>query len=167
MKLGVTFWAQALDNVSPDAIEFSGETLAPDDSARRQKVVSSVSLTVRNGREIFDSDGVRLIVDRQHFVMEVNSAERDQAGRIAPIVCFGHYDQGDVGSISSEVSLGLAAFAKQIGRNIESAQHEAILASFAQLKKKLPWSARFMTLIAGLPAQILKLLMRLIGSTIK
>lgn len=130
------FWAQALDNASPDHIDMRGEELSPDDTVRRQEAVSLVSSVVKTGSRIFDQQGVRLTEDGQHFVVEVLSAERDRAGRTAPIVCYGDYDPTLVDALGASVAVGLDDFAKRIGRNILPEHFELARKSFAALKKK-------------------------------
>jgi len=130
------FWAQALDNASPDHIEISGTRLTPDDVARRQEAVSQVSNVIKAGTRIFDLDGVQLTEDGYHFVAEVPSAERDRAGRVAPIICYGAYE-ADVGdALASSVVDGLEDFAKRIDRNILPAHSVLTRKSFTKLKKK-------------------------------
>ncbi len=131
------FWAQALDNASPDHIETHGEELPPDDTARRQEAVSLVSNVVKAGVRVFDRRGVQLTEDGRHFVVEVPSAERDRAGRTAPIVCYGDYDStvGDDG-LGASVAVGLDDFARRIGRTILLEHFELARESFAELKKK-------------------------------
>ena len=130
------FWAQALDNASPDHIEMRGEELSPDDTVRRQEAVSLVSGVVKAGSRIFDQRGVQLTEDGRHFVVEVPSAERDRAGRTAPLVCYGDYDSTVGDALGASVAVGLDDFAKRIGRNILPEHFELARESFAVLKKK-------------------------------
>lgn len=130
------FWAQALDNASPDHIDMRGEELSPDDTVRRQEAVSLVSGVVKAGSRIFDQRGVQLTEDGRHFVVEVPSAERDRAGRTAPIVCYGDYDSAVGDALGALVAVGLDDFAKRIGRNIHPEHFELARESFAVLKKK-------------------------------
>ena len=130
------YWAQALDNASPDHIDMRGEALSPDDAVRRQEAVSLVSGVVKAGSRIFDQRGVQLTEDGRHFVVEVPSAERDRAGRTAPIVCSGDYDSTVGDALGNSVAFGLDDFAKRIGRNILPEHFELARESFAVLKKK-------------------------------
>ncbi len=130
------FWAQALDNASPDHIDVSGSGLAPDDVVRRQEAVSLVSKVIKEGSRIFDVRGVQLTEDGRHFVVEVPSAERDRAGRVAPIVCYGAYDASVVDALLSSVVDDLEDFARRIDRNILSDHSVLVRESFVALKKK-------------------------------
>ena len=130
------FWAQALDNASPDHLEVRGRELSADDSARRQEAVSLVSRVVKSGKLLFNARGVQLTADDQCFVVEVLSVQRDRVGRTAPIVCYGAYDR-DVGdALGVSVAAGLVEFAGRIGRTLQPEQFELARESFAALKKK-------------------------------
>jgi hypothetical protein len=130
------FWAQALDNSSPDHIESHGEDLAPEDTVRRQRAVSLVSMVVKTGALVYESRGVQLTADAHHFVVEVPSVQRDRAGRTASIVCYGDYD-GTVGdALGAAMAAGLDEFAKRIGRSLLPEHFELTRESFAALKTK-------------------------------
>jgi hypothetical protein len=132
---GLTYWAQALDNSSSDHIVALGEELSPDDSEGRQHAVSQVSDVIRGGTCIFEEDGVRLTADQRHFVLEIPSEQRDQVGRIAPIVCYGHYDRAQNNVLWASVAAGLRDFSRHIGRSLQSEQLGLARASFVMLKK--------------------------------
>lgn len=150
------FWAQALDNSSPDHIEVHGQGLSPDDGARRQKAVSLVSSVVKAGTRVFDSGAVQLTADRNHFVIEVPSAQRDRAGRTAPIVCYGDYDSMVGEALGDSVAVALAEFAERIGRRLQAEHLELARGSFAALKKKS--STRRLARVIGIAAVALAVL---------
>jgi hypothetical protein len=132
----LSYWAQALDNASPDHIQLYGEELPPDDLVRRQEVVKRVSGVIKQGVRVFDSGGVLLTADAHRFVVEIPSKQRDRAGRVAPVVCYGEYD-GYVGEeLETRVFAGLAEFAERIGRTLAPEYSELIYAAFVALKKK-------------------------------
>lgn len=150
------FWAQALDNSSPDHFDVQSEELAADDSIRRQEAVSSVSRVIKNGTRLYEVSGVLLTADARHFVLEVPSAQRDRAGRIAPIVCYGEYDTGVGDALSASAAVALVDFAKRIGRTVQPEHFELAQASFAALKKKSTTTKLVQTL--GIGALVLLLL---------
>lgn len=147
MTAQLIFWAQALDNASPDHIDISGARLSPDDVVRRQEAVSLVSNVIKAGIRIFDDSGVQLTEDGRHFVVEVPSAERDRAGRVAPIICYGAYDELVGDALASSVVDGFDDFAQRIDRNILPAHSELVRESFIELKKKS--STRRIVRVAG------------------
>lgn len=136
MTAALIFWAQALDNASPDHIEMHGEELSAYDTVRRQQAVALVSNVIKTGRTIFELDGVQLSVNAQHFVIEVPSAQRDRMGRTAPIVCFGARDQAADDALGAAVAAGIDGFATRIGRSLGPEHLELARKSFSDLKKK-------------------------------
>ena len=118
MEENFIFWAQALDNSSSDHIRVGKKDLTPEGVDQRQKAVSLVSAVVKTGRCVFEKQSVRLFADGKHFVVEVISAQCDQVGRIAPIVCYGEYDKNICGNLGDEIISQLQQFAAAIGRNI-------------------------------------------------
>ncbi|KAB2911236.1 MAG: hypothetical protein F9K40_01165 [Kofleriaceae bacterium] len=129
-------WAQALDNASPDHFDVRGDELSPDDSVRRQEAVSLVSAVIKNGARVYENGGVLLTADDRHFVVEVPSAQRDRAGRTAPIVCYGDYDATVGDALGASVAVALDDFAKRIGRTLQTEHFDLARASFEALKKK-------------------------------
>jgi hypothetical protein len=167
-----TFWAQALDNSSPDHMDKRGEELSPDDSYHRNEVVALVSAVVKRGTRVFESNGVQLTVDKHHFVLEVPSAERDQAGRIAPIVCYGNYDpvmQSVGNAFGASVAVGLHDFATRIGRSLQPEHVELVDIAFVELKKKSTWSGLtdFRAAVLRLLAQAYHLISLVLGKVKK
>ena len=132
----LVLWAQALDNVSADHIEFRGRGLSDKESTGRQEAVSLVSAVVKSGTRLYDNEGVRLTEDGRRFVVEVLSAERDSAGRQAPIVCCGTSDSMAGEEIGAVVLGGLEEFSKRIGRSLLPEHIQRTSESFAVLKKK-------------------------------
>lgn len=129
-------WAQALDNSSPDHFAVRGEELPADDSVRRQEAVSSVSSVIKNGTRVYDVSGVLLTADSRHFVLEIPSAQRDRAGRTAPIVCYGDYDATVGDGLGVSAVMALDVFAQRISRTLLPEHLELSRASFEALKKK-------------------------------
>lgn len=156
MIVNFIFWAQALDNSSADHIEMRGEKLGADDSVRRQEAVSLVSRVVKSGIRVFDDCGVRLTVDDQHFVVEVPFVERDSAGRMAPVVCYGDYDRSAGDALGTSVVTGIGEFATRIGRSLQPEHIELTKESFKALKKNS--SMRRLVLRGAIGAVIMALL---------
>jgi hypothetical protein len=136
MTENLVYWAQALDNASPDQIDLRGEELSSEDTIRRQEAVSMVSSVVKSGWRIFSEGGVQLTADGHRFVAEVPSAQRDEAGRIAPIVCCGEYGNRIDEVFVESVAVGIDDFAHRIGRTIDPEHFKITRRAFAVLKKK-------------------------------
>lgn len=136
MKEKFILCAQAIDNTSPDHFYARGEELSVDDSARRQEAVSSISSVIKNGMRVYEDSGVLLTADAHHFVIEVPSAQRDRAGRTAPIVCYGAYSAAVEDELVTSVTVALEHFAKRIGRTVQPDHLTLVRTAFENLKKK-------------------------------
>src|SRR5688572_7500316 len=150
------YWAQALDNASPDHIDLLGEELFPEDTVRRQEAVSLVSSVVKSGWRIFSEGGVQLTVDGHRFVLEVFSRQYDEAGRTAPIVCSGEYGSRVDEAFLDSVVVGIDDFAHRVGRTIHPEHFEITRRAFGRLKKKA--STRRLVYVVGIGALALALL---------
>lgn len=136
MKNKFSYWAQALDNSSPDHIILEGEGTLPEDQIKRQQVVKLVSAVIKRGVRIFDAGGLKLTVNSPNFVVELPSEQRDVVGRIAPLICYGQIDYLEVEHSGNEVFEGLSGFARSIERTISLEYSEFISSAFERLKKK-------------------------------
>lgn len=136
MKGKLILWAQALDNTSSDHIQVRGKALNSEDIILRQEAVSLVSSVIKGGARIFDVKGVLLTADDKHFVVEVPSAQRDSAGRTAPIVCYGDYDATFGDALVTSTLVALDEFVKCIGRTLHPEHLDLARKSFETLKKK-------------------------------
>jgi len=133
------FWAQALDNTSPDHIEMNGEEIPAVDPARRQKAVSTVGAVSRSSRFSIECRDVRLAANSTHFVVEVPSVELDTAGRIAPLICYGPHHGYEDKQLGVKIVEGVLGFADRLGRNVSadniSDAHQALANLRAALKR--------------------------------
>ena len=159
------YWAQALDNASPDHLDVQGVRLAPEDAVRRQAAVSLVSSVVKTGSRIFSEHGVWLTENGHQFVVEVPSAEADQAGRMAPIDCYGEYEAEADDAFGAAVSDGIENFARSIGRTIRPDQAETIRRAFEARKKKS--SRNRLVLLAGIGLLALAVLAGVLALTLR
>jgi len=84
----LSFWAQSLDNRSPDVIFRDGEELSDDES--RQKLVSEIYEVPKSDIEALLADSsVTVRYSDPRFVIEAIPTEKDQVNRLAPIVIYG------------------------------------------------------------------------------
>ncbi len=155
----LVFWAQALDNTSPDHIELNGKELLHDDTANRQRAVSLMSSIVKAGSEVFDRDNVRITVDSRRFVVAVPSNERDCAGRIAPIVCCGEYNSPVEDGFIDKVKDGLGGFAKNIGRTVSQKHFDLLIGQMPLALKKKPLFMQLIDVLKNTIKAIIKLIL--------
>lgn len=154
-------WAQALDNTSPDHFDVRGKELSADDSGKRQDVVSRVSSVTKKGARVYETGGVLLTADNCHFVLEVPSTQRDRAGRVAPIVCYGDYGDAIGDELGDSAVVALDVFVKRIGRTLQPEHIKLARGSFDSLKKK-PSMTRLVRMV-GIGIVILVLLILVYG----
>jgi hypothetical protein len=89
----LSFWAQSLDNQSPDVIFKDGEELSDDEL--RQKLVSEIYDVSRRNIEVLPADSsVTVRYSYPKFVIEAIPTEKDQINRLAPIVIYGVLPNG-------------------------------------------------------------------------
>ena len=86
----LSFWAQSLDNKSPDIIFRDGKELHDDES--RQKLVSEIYAVPKNKAETLSLKSlVNIRYSNQRFVIEVIPTEKDQVNRLSPVVVYGQF----------------------------------------------------------------------------
>jgi len=160
MTGNLVYWAQALDNASPDHINLRGKELSPEDAIRRQEAVSLVSSVARLGSRIFSEGGVQLTQKGSRFVVEVHSEQLDQAGRIAPIICCGEYDARIDEAFGATVADCINDFAHSIGRTVRREHLDITRSAFLIVKKKFSTRRRVRILLIGtmVPAALLALI---------
>ncbi|WP_139026540.1 hypothetical protein [Achromobacter arsenitoxydans] len=141
-------WAQALDNASPDHFEMLGKMLDAEDTVQRQKAVSLVSSVIKKGSRVREQSGVILTADRRHFILEVPSAQCDNAGRTAPIVCYGDYRPFS-NSHSDSAATALDDFTRKIGRTLRPEHRALVRESLESLKKNVDDKARTLHWVRG------------------
>lgn len=130
-------WAQPLDNRAPDHVEKKGRLLDPrTDAAHREAAVSSVAGVIKHGAVAYSREHIKLTEDRGRFVIELPSAQRDERGRIAPIVGLGELPPTIDDGFGSTVAIELEEFARRIGRTVEPEHMSDVRAAFAEQKKK-------------------------------
>lgn len=84
----LSFWAQSLDNQSPEVIFKDGEELSNDEL--RQKLVLEISEVPKSNIEILNTDSSVTVRYRfPRFVIKVIPNEKDQVNRLAPIIIYG------------------------------------------------------------------------------
>lgn len=124
----LSFRAQSLDNQTPD-----------EEVTERRDLAEKISEVSLNGTRVFSKGSHTAFLLGDKFLLKTPSDQLDDAGRIAPILCFGHVPDEPPKSWSSDVVNSLVGFAERIGRTISDdkqkvARHgvEAIL----EMKKK-------------------------------
>ena len=130
-NLLLSFRAQSQDNQAADPVEINEQSLTEEDLSKR---ISKVSL---KGTKVF-SEGVHTaFLHDEEFILQTPSDQSDEAGRMSPILCYGHVPDAPQESWPRDVIKAVVGFAGSIGRTISGEnQKKAHHGVEAILKKK-------------------------------
>ncbi len=117
-NLTLSFRAQRLDNQDPDHMEIDQYSLAEDDVTERQELARKISEVSLHGFEVFPKGSHAAFLLNDKFLLKAPSDQLDEAGRIAPIICYGRVPDDPPESWSGDVVEALNAFAEGIGRTV-------------------------------------------------
>ena len=172
-NLALSFRAQRLDNQDPDHMELYQHPLAEEDVAERQKLARQISKVSLDGSQVFSEGSHAAFLLDDKFLLETPSDELDDAGRIAPIVCYGRVPEPPPASWSGDVVKAVVGFAERIGWKVSAESQEvaghgvdAILEE-AQKKSrmramvgKVLWGVGVLVIILAVLGVIYKILFR-------
>ena len=152
-NLSLSFRAQSLDNQSPDPVEINGEILEEEDVDKRQELIKKIS-KVSQGTKVFSEDVHTAFLHGDEFILQTPSDQLDAAGRISPILCYGH---GPDEPSPGEVVEALVRFAEDIDRTISDVNkkkaHQSVEAIVIEKKKrrnrKILWLAAALLIVFG------------------
>ena len=120
----MSFRAQSLDNQAPDPMELNQRPLSEVDVAERQELARQISEISLRGSEVFSEDSHAAFLLDDKFLLDTPSDQLDDAGRIAPIVCYGRVPEPPPASWSGHVVKAVVGFAERIGRTISPKSQE-------------------------------------------
>lgn len=123
----IWFWAQSLDNKSPDVFAADRPTnlVAADDEHTRTAIVTRVSKASR-GALIGPVAGVIAHLAGSEFMIKAPCEERDVAGRLAPLVAVGSIPAGSSESFAGDIAGKFREFAATTNRRLLPATLSAI-----------------------------------------
>jgi hypothetical protein len=87
----IAFWAQSLDNESPNSMTLDGKALSPSEEEARQKIISDIYGIVSEKTKIKSLSDVTMYRKASKFVFEVIPLEKDVAERLSPIIVLGDF----------------------------------------------------------------------------
>lgn len=133
-QIKMFFWAQSLDNQSPDFIYEREKKIPETDRKKRRDIVKRISEVTAEGRVLYDRQNVTIQVLENESVLTVRGTERDVAGRAAPVTCLAKIpSQADqIRRVVAEVK----TFFENIGRNIPRDTITAIADGLGEAAKK-------------------------------
>ena len=112
----LSFRAQSLDNQTTDPMEVNGHFLAKEEVTERQDLAKKISEVSSNGTLVFSQDSHATFLHGDKFLLKTPSDQLDDAGRIAPILCYGLVKPSE--SWADDVVNAIVGFAGRIGRTI-------------------------------------------------
>ena len=123
-NLVLSFRAQRLDNQDPDHMELDQRPLAEEDVAERQELARQISKVSLDGSQVFSKESHAAFLLDNKFLLKTPSDQKDDAGRIAPIVCYGRVPEPPPASWSGDVVKSVVGFAERIGRTVSPKSQE-------------------------------------------
>lgn len=118
-ELKLSFIAQRLDNQDPDHMELEGCRLREEDGDERQKLDRQISEVSWDGSQVFSEEHHAAFLLDDKFLLKTPPKERDEAGRISPILCYGRVPPEPSKSWPGDVVKELIAFAGRIERTVQ------------------------------------------------
>ena len=105
-------------------MELNQRPLAEENVVERQGLARQVSEISLDGSQVFSEDSHAAFLLDDKFLLETPSDQLDDAGRIAPIVCYGRVPEPPLVSWSGDVVKAVVGFAERIGRTISPTSQE-------------------------------------------
>ena len=137
----LSFFAQSLDNQSPDHIDVNKRALTED--PERQKVAQQISRVSLRGTQVFSADWHSAFLFGNEFLLQTPSDQLDDADRISRVTCYGRVPDEPLDSWPRDVVKAVVGFAERIGRTISDDNQEMVRlgveAIIAAKKKRRNW----------------------------
>ena len=124
--LALSFRAQSLDNQSPDPVEVNKHLLGKEDVGGRQELAQKISKVSLDGTQVFSEGSHTASLQGDEFLLKTSSNQLDEAGRIAPILCYGCVPDEPLDSWLGDVVKAVVGFAERIGRTISEDNQEMV-----------------------------------------
>ncbi|MFB2898229.1 hypothetical protein ACE1CI_35375 [Aerosakkonemataceae cyanobacterium BLCC-F50] len=137
--------AQQLDNLSPNIISSGKHKLDPvEKKAERQHLVLQMDDVTSTGKKISISPNVIVYYKQADFVIKTIPDERDSYNRLAPILSYGEFPNGELNSDTENgwiqsIKDQIIEFVNSIGRNLSSdtkAEITQVLKELLQKKRR-------------------------------
>jgi DNA-binding transcriptional ArsR family regulator len=130
-----SFRLQAADGLSPAHVEVKGRSV-PDDSEDERATAAEQIVTIgEHGKVVYEQGGAELLRRGDWVMIKVHANERDDAGRLAPILGWGRVAGGDPEEVGHALLAGLQQFAERVGRTVNVEHIAALERAFSEEKK--------------------------------
>ena len=122
--LDLSFRAQSLDNQSLDPVEVNNQRLTEEHVGERQEFAKKISKISLDGIRVFSEGAHTASLHDHEFLLKTPSEQLDDAGRIAPLLCYGSVPDEPPVSWSRDVVKAMVGFAESIDRTISPESQE-------------------------------------------
>ena len=130
-----SFRLQAADGLSPAHLEVEGRSV-PDDAERERATAAEQIVTIgEHGKVVHEQGGAELLRRGDWVMIKVHANERDDAGRLAPILGWGQVAGGDLEEVGHALLTGLQQFAERTGCTANVEHVAALERAFREEKK--------------------------------
>lgn len=146
---GYYFWAQALDNTTPDHFYYVYNKQNVVEVSECKNIIELIARVTKSGEVIYGDGRIKLIEKNRQVVIEVPTIQCDNAGRVAAVVsCFNIEQQIDDAFIGQVISR-IDAFAQHINRTILLCDLEMVKTAMRKLNKRYVRKRRILLFISG------------------
>ena len=151
--LALSFRAQSLDNQSPDPVVANKRLLGKEDVRERQELAQKISKVSLDGTQVFSEGSHTASLHGDEFLLKTSSNQLDEAGRIAPILCYGCVPDEPLDSWPRDVVKAVVGFAERIGRTISEDNQEMVrlgveaIISAKEQQKRRSWMRVILILV--------------------
>lgn len=136
MTRELSYRLQAADGVSPAHLNVAGALVPNEADSERTKAARQIADISQGGRTLFEQGGAKLMRKGDWIMVKVHANERDDRGRLSPIVCWGRVAGADMEDFGKTALSGLDEFADSIDRTINDDHRDAISRAFRAEKRR-------------------------------
>lgn len=130
-----SFRLQAADGLSPAHLEVEGRSVPDDAEGERATAAEQIVTIGEHAKVVHEQGGAELLRRGDWVMIKVHANERDDAGRLAPILGWGRMAGGNLEEVGHALLTGLQQFAERIGRTVNVEHVAALERAFSEEKK--------------------------------
>jgi len=114
----IAVWTQSLDNSSHDSMILDDSILSDNEVKKRNIVSSYINQILSDSKSfIVNNDNIKLTLCGGQFVIEIPSVEKDNLGRLSPILFYGKYDKNFIEN--NDIEKHFIKLINMIGRSVD------------------------------------------------
>lgn len=136
MVIKVYYLAQSLDNSGADHVYVDEMEITAERVEDYQSIAAFTSKVALSGLTVYSEGGLMLKEYKGKFFIEIETCERDNQGRIAPILVYLESNQIIDEALIERICIGIENFLKKIHRSILPEDFLRIRSALNRLNKK-------------------------------